>query len=966
MNQADMIHDTWTIFHQDGFLVEIRAIGVRGKNKAWEGWAGDRGTVYGYFDDPDAFAESALALEKARAENIYVTLNPVMPDLLARANNRLKVGRVKESTKDHEIMRRRWLLVDFDPKRPEGISSTSEELRLAADTARRTIDVLKAHGWLEPVRAMSGNGVHLLYPIDLPENEESRQLIQRLLQALAGQFDTDRVEVDQKVYNAARLVKLYGTTARKGDPTEERPHRISRLTHTEIPGLLTVDQMREYVATYWQEPESNVEGSGVAGQNPHYIKAVVESELAKVAEAGPDSHRRNDQAFKSACNLFEFVNGGELDADFVEREIAKRSAANGLPEHEINAFIRSAKERVAGKARTAPEPSVKWNGVEWRVGDPGDTPGKRNTFPYDIQEKRLVYRRMGKDENNMPTEEVFPIAQFYATINEEVTDEDGNKLFVIAGEAERGGPFTVELDATIFGHDLQLRAALEAAAGAMDTVYPGMTKHLGPAIKIMTEDDNLVKTKLYRRTGWVHGDGRGDDVFLIPGRERKLTRIDISKPPYAVENGDIGLAVDALDSLINALPPRLTTPILALLFQAPLQRKAGWFNNRYAIFIQGRTGSLKTSWCQAAMCIYGPLFVHNDNLIRMGKSATHNAIIKMATSASDVPFMIDNYKPNTGDGDKDIVNLLHAIVEGGDKDRLNRNAEMREAKPIFCLPIITGEDAPDTDAASLARTLLVRFEWQRGQMNERLSYAQRNHKALPTIGAHWIDWLESEESRQVIDTYAPMLDERREAWAQYLISKQPNMVNILRVASSLAVNELAWAIACAHPDFGPTLDKYTDQHRAGLVEIANTMADSTTESVEAHQFLAALRELIGSGKCVLIDRDRMGLGEPDPNRVIGWKDTAGIYLLPKVSHEAARRVLGRDSLPVSTRTILSQLDALGYVASKSESSTTKTVRMDGSVQRVVHLRANALDADDPTNQDASESFDASFLDSLDF
>ena len=34
---------------------------------------------------------------------------------------------------------------------------------------------------------------------------------------------------DATVYNPARVWKLYGTTAKKGDPTEDRPHRKAQI-----------------------------------------------------------------------------------------------------------------------------------------------------------------------------------------------------------------------------------------------------------------------------------------------------------------------------------------------------------------------------------------------------------------------------------------------------------------------------------------------------------------------------------------------------------------------------------------------------------------------------------------------------------------------------------------------------------------------------------------------------------------
>jgi hypothetical protein len=41
--------------------------------------------------------------------------------------------KVNETTKDADIICRRWLSVDIDPKRPEGVSATEDEKRAARD-----------------------------------------------------------------------------------------------------------------------------------------------------------------------------------------------------------------------------------------------------------------------------------------------------------------------------------------------------------------------------------------------------------------------------------------------------------------------------------------------------------------------------------------------------------------------------------------------------------------------------------------------------------------------------------------------------------------------------------------------------------------------------------------------------------------------------------------------------------------
>src|SRR6266404_2958528 len=83
-----------------------------------------------------------------------------------------------------------------------------------------------------PVRRVvcdSGNGYHLLYKVDLSNDAENRSLLESVLKALAAKFDISAVKIDQKVFNASRITKAYGTKACKGDSIPERPHRISRM-----------------------------------------------------------------------------------------------------------------------------------------------------------------------------------------------------------------------------------------------------------------------------------------------------------------------------------------------------------------------------------------------------------------------------------------------------------------------------------------------------------------------------------------------------------------------------------------------------------------------------------------------------------------------------------------------------------------------------------------------------------------
>jgi hypothetical protein len=206
------------LFFKPGMVVELRVLNAEGG-----------GTVSGYFDweHHEDFIRGAIEWS-GKAPAVYFTLNPVDPVVSARSLNRVKRF-ARDTTKDNEIRRRLWLPIDFDPKRPSGISSTDAEHEAAIARAKECREFLRLLGWPDPILADSGNGAHLLYRIDLPNDPESTSLLKGILESLASQFSDSVVDLDRSVYNAARIWKLYGTLAAKGDHTPERPHRIARI-----------------------------------------------------------------------------------------------------------------------------------------------------------------------------------------------------------------------------------------------------------------------------------------------------------------------------------------------------------------------------------------------------------------------------------------------------------------------------------------------------------------------------------------------------------------------------------------------------------------------------------------------------------------------------------------------------------------------------------------------------------------
>lgn len=219
----------WDVFNPSSKLVEIRLLG--------------KNTYSGYFTNIDTLIAQLRPLldhnnyQYYGAMQAYFTLNEVNEDLYSREQRDVFVKKPKSTTTDGDIVRRRFVLIDLDPQRSAGISASNEEFEKAHMKCVDVYKYLLANGFKEPIITVSGNGYHCYVPCDMPNDDEHNELIKKFLQSLSNIFGGDDVEVDEKVFNPARIDKLIGTWAKKGADSKERPWRISKIL--KVPSDLT-------------------------------------------------------------------------------------------------------------------------------------------------------------------------------------------------------------------------------------------------------------------------------------------------------------------------------------------------------------------------------------------------------------------------------------------------------------------------------------------------------------------------------------------------------------------------------------------------------------------------------------------------------------------------------------------------------------------------------------------------------
>lgn len=250
-----------------------------------------KGTISGYYENKEKLLRDTFRYDGVN--NIFFTLNVFSEDLLARGKDKL-IEYASHTISDSEITRRELLLIDVDPKRPAGVSSTDEELQSSETVLIEVVNFLTSEGFPEPVIACSGNGYHALYKVDSPNTKEVTQLYKEFLYALDSKFSNEKAQIDKTTYNPARITKMYGTIACKGDSTESRPHRRSRIV-----------------------------------QAPNEFNVVDESLLKKVAELYTNKNTtskkvstvHNKSVVKGSINIEEWLREKGLDVSKVKEEV---------------------------------------------------------------------------------------------------------------------------------------------------------------------------------------------------------------------------------------------------------------------------------------------------------------------------------------------------------------------------------------------------------------------------------------------------------------------------------------------------------------------------------------------------------------------------------------------------------------------------------------------------------------------
>jgi hypothetical protein len=219
-------HEMWQLFDEHAGVLELRGIrkGFLTKTKtiSWQKFP-ENVSLQPMFDD---FTNTALAWDAA-GYNVYGIFNGIA-ECFSGSN-----------VTNEDIEARRYIFIDIDRAEKADCPATDAEVQHAIDLSQNIRCFMSECGWIEPLVVMSGNGVHLYYYLGyMPNTPELTEKIRALLKLLGDKFDNKHVKVDRGVYNASRITKVIGTTAKKGIESPGRPYRkVKILRHADSHGL---------------------------------------------------------------------------------------------------------------------------------------------------------------------------------------------------------------------------------------------------------------------------------------------------------------------------------------------------------------------------------------------------------------------------------------------------------------------------------------------------------------------------------------------------------------------------------------------------------------------------------------------------------------------------------------------------------------------------------------------------------
>ena len=473
----------------------------------------------------------------------------------------------------------------------------------------------------------------------------------------------------------------------------------------------------------------------------------------------------------------------------------------------------------------------------------------------------------------------------------------------------------------------------------------------------------------WRKIGgkWVylHGDGAIGPVgpvseIQVQTSDSRLSFYTLPGPPVGDE---LTVAVRASLSALELAPARITFPLLAATYRAPLGEAAVL---DLSVFIAGPTGAQKTELTAIAQAHFGSGF--HGKCLPGNWATTANGLEKQAFLAKDGIFTVDDFAPSGTTADvqrlhRDADRLIRGQGNRAGRGRMRPDGTLRPEYFPRGIVVSSGEDIPRGQSLR-CRALIL--EMSPGEVDlGRLTTAQdlAGQGVFAQSMAAYIQWLAPQIETLKVETPIRLRELRAKARCQpHSHDRTPDIL------ASLAVGWEAF-LRFAH-DAGVV----SEEEQSGLwkrcwqtlLEVAEAQAGFQADEEPTARFISLLGSAIATGQAYVADaatnqepqnaavwgwqKRTYNLTEEwqPKGALVGWLDDDDLLLDPDAAFAAAQR-LARDQgggLTITAQTLWKRMHEQGKLASRDQSRRRNTVRKIIGARRryVIHILAETLSA----------------------
>jgi hypothetical protein len=548
-----------------------------------------------------------------------------------------------------------------------------------------------------------------------------------------------------------------------------------------------------------------------------------------------------------------------------------------------------------------------------------------------------------------------PLSNFCATIQEEITLDDGadtQKRLSISG-SHNGFPLepigmTVETFKAMAWPEIQwgTRCIVEPGAAARD--------RLRHAIQQMSHHEGITYRTVYGHTGWrqigdrwcyLSADASIDASGSISGVDVDLGELKtygLSQPSRtAAERKE---AAAASLRCLHMGPRDTTVPILAAVFLAPFSQA---LKVAFSLWIEGPSRSYKSSMAGVAVAHYGPKMDYNA--LPCGWYETGNAIEMKLFTLQDALVVIDDYAPPPSHAERQKIDaLVHRVVRNiGNRrarSRLRKDLNLDQERRSRGLVIITAEHFPSGESLN---SRMFGITTRAAECNiEILSECQRRGRegVLSRCLADFLRGIASDYEKRMERARAALEEFERRAMRDGLRARLLSQVTSLMVG---------WIEACSHWHHCGVLsaDGRRELMEAGYAILFQhaVLNESRVSMVKpAEIFVATLGQLLSAKMAYLESKDgsqlahdgRYGARESIHSAThIGWVDEKArlVHLLPQIALAAVNNTLraGGGCITLSYQALVRQLVDSGFAPPLPREKDDRV--KGGKTERVSHV-----------------------------